>query len=376
MESKARKIIIVGTAYPLRGGLAAFNERLAREFQSEGDEVIIYTFSLQYPSFLFPGKTQYSSDPAPKDLTIREVLNSVNPFSWWKVGRMIRKEKPDIVISKFWLPFMGPCLGTVLRLSKSKNTKRISILDNIIPHEKRVGDKLLAQYFVDSTDAFIAMSRSVAKDMEQFTTTKPIKYIPHPIYDNFGAIVSRAEAMEFLNLDDQVHYLLFFGFIRDYKGLDLLLEAMADDRIRQRNLKLIVAGEYYSNEERYLALIEKLKIANQLELRTDFIPNSEVRYYFAAADAVVQPYKSATQSGISQMAYHFEKPMVVTKVGGLPEIVEHGVAGYVVDVAPKAIADALVDFYDGNKVEQLSAGVRVAKKRFAWSTMTQAVKNF
>lgn len=376
MESKARKIIIVGTAYPLRGGLAAFNERLARQFQLEGDEVIIYTFSLQYPSFLFPGKTQYSSDPAPKDLTIREVLNSVNPFSWWKVGRMIKREKPDIVISKFWLPFMGPSLGTVLRLSKSKNTKRISILDNIIPHEKRVGDKLLAQYFVNSTDAFIAMSRSVAKDMEQFTTTKPVVYIPHPIYDNFGEIVSRTEGLAFLGLEKQVNYILFFGFIRDYKGLDLLLEAMADERIRRMNLKLIVAGEYYSNEEKYLALIEKLKIADQLELRTDFIPNSEVRYYFAAADAVVQPYKSATQSGISQMAYHFEKPMVVTKVGGLPEIVEHGVAGYVVDVDPQAIADALVDFYDGQKVEQLSAGVKVAKKRFAWSTMTQAVKDF
>lgn len=374
MEKKHRKIVIVGSAYPLRGGLASFNERIAREFQNEGDEVVIYTFSLQYPDFLFPGKTQYSSDPAPEDLNIKVMLNSINPISWWKVGRAIKREKPDLIISKFWLPFMGPALGSVLRFAKSAKTRVVSIIDNIIPHEKRIGDKMLANYFVGAVDAFIVMSRSVEQDMRLFTTTKPVSYIPHPIYDNYGEIVEKSEALSYLGLDDQYNYILFFGFIRDYKGLDLLLSAMVDGRIRQKPIRLIVAGEYYANEEKYTQLIDALGIAEQLVLRTDFIPNSEVRYYFGAADAVVQPYKTATQSGISQLAYHFEKPMIVTKVGGLPEIVEHGVAGYVVDVDPQPIADAIIDFYENDKEAILKAGVSAAKARFSWSSMTQAVK--
>lgn len=373
MEKEPKTIIIVGSAYPLRGGLASFNERLARAFQERGDRVIIYTFSLQYPSFLFPGKTQYSSDPAPEDLDIRVKINSINPFNWIKVGRQIRKHRPDLLLAKFWLPFMGPCLGTILRRGKTKKTKAVSIIDNIIPHEKRLGDTVLAKYFVKAVDAFVVMSRSVEKDMEQFTRSQPVRYIPHPIYDNYGEMVKKMEAVNHLQLDPKFSYLLFFGFIRDYKGLDLLLQAMADDRIRKLPLKLIVAGEYYANEEKYLELIKKLDIPDQLELRTDFIPNSEVRYYFGAADMVVQPYKSATQSGISQLAYHFEKPMIVTKVGGLPEIVEDGVAGYVVEVDKNKIVEAILDFYENKKEKPLREGVKEAKKRFSWESLVEGI---
>lgn len=373
MKNTPKKVVIVGSAYPLRGGLASFNERLARAFQDKGDEVVIYTFSLQYPGFLFPGKTQYSSDPAPADLNITVQVNSINPFNWFKVGRQIRKLQPDLLIAKFWLPFMGPCLGTILRRGKSEKTKVVSVIDNIIPHEKRPGDFVLAKYFVKAVDAFVVMSRSVEKDMEQFVDQQPVRYIPHPIYDNYGAITPQIEALQYLRLDPKFSYLLFFGFIRDYKGLDLLLEAMADDRIRALPLKLIVAGEYYANEEKYLKLIQELDIADQLVLRTDFIPNSEVRYFFGAADLVVQPYKSATQSGISQLAYHFEKPMVVTKVGGLPEIVEDGVAGYVVEVDKNKIVEAILDFYQHKKEKKLTEGVRQAKSRFSWDNLVNGI---
>lgn len=366
-------MVIVGSAYPLRGGLASFNERLAYAFMEKGDEVVIYTFSLQYPGFLFPGKTQYSSDPAPKDLDITVKVNSINPLNWISVGRAIRKLKPDLLIAKFWLPFMGPCLGTILRRGKTKNTKVISVIDNIIPHEKRPGDFALAKYFVKAVDAFVVMSRSVENDMQKFTDKQPVRYIPHPIYDNYGPIAPKKEALKHLALDDQCSYLLFFGFIRDYKGLDLLLEAMADERIRALRLKLIVAGEYYANEEKYLQLIQELGIEDQLVLRTDFIPNSEVRYYFGAADMVVQPYKSATQSGISQLAYHFEKPMIVTRVGGLPEIVEDGVAGYVVEVDKNKIVEAILDFYQNKREEPLTAGVREAKSRFSWGNLVNGI---
>jgi glycosyltransferase involved in cell wall biosynthesis len=374
--AKGRKIVLLSPAHPLRGGIAAFTERFAQELQSEGHEVSIYSFSLQYPGFLFPGKTQYSSDPAPPGLRIKTTVNSVNPLNWLKVGLELRRLRPDAILPRYWLPFMGPCLGTILRLAKlNGHTKVVAIADNILPHEKRPGDRQFTQYFLGPVDACIVMSQSVEEDLRLFSKTKPAACIPHPIYDNYGEKVGREAALAHLGLDKNQRYLLFFGFIRDYKGLDLLLEAMADPRIRQMNLKLIVAGEYYGNREAYEKQIQGLGLENQLVLKTDYIPSEEVRYYFGAADLVVQPYKSATQSGISQMAYHFEKPMVVTAVGGLPEIVPQGKAGYVVPVEAEAIAGAVIDFYQNNKEAALTAGVKNEKKRFSWQTMVEGLES-
>ena len=370
-----KRIVIIGSAYPLRGGLAAFNERMAYGLQQMGHEVILYTFRLQYPGFLFPGKTQYSDDPPPEALDIRVKVNSVNPLNWLMVGNEIKALRPDLVICKFWLPFMGPCFGTMLRRIKRNGHSRIvSIIDNIIPHEKRPGDKAFASYFTGAVDAFVVMSRSVEEDMKAFVKAQPVAYIPHPVYDNFGDLVERNAACAELNLDPSKRYLLFFGFIRDYKGLDLLLRAMADQRVEAlQGVRLIVAGEYYSNEDTYEGLIDELGIRDRLELHTDFISNEQVRYYFGAADLVVQPYKTATQSGISQMAYHFEKPMLVTAVGGLPEIVAHGKAGYVVPVAVEAIAEAIEDFFTQDRSEDFVPHVREGKKRFSWESMLGAL---
>jgi D-inositol-3-phosphate glycosyltransferase len=364
------KVIILGSAHPLRGGLAAYNERLAREFISKGHSVQIYTFSLQYPSFLFPGTTQYSDQPAPDDLYIHVKINSINPFNWLKVGREIARLNADLLIVKFWLPFMAPCLGTIARLvRKNKKTKVISIIDNIIPHEGRPGDFQLAKYFANSVDGFITMSASVLEDLKKFDTKKPKIFTPHPLYDNFGPVVTKTEAYEKLGLELNTEYILFFGFIRDYKGLDLLLHAMADERVRQLNVRLIVAGEFYTNAKPYWDLITKLNIADKLILKTDYIPDDEVRYYFCAADIVVQPYKDATQSGVTQICYHFDRPMLVTNVGGLPEIVPDSKAGYVVEVNPKAIADALVDFYKNHREFVMRDNIKLEKKKYAWGIM-------
>jgi glycosyltransferase involved in cell wall biosynthesis len=368
-----RKIVLLSPAHPLRGGIAASTERLARELRKFGHEVVIFSFSLQYPRFLFPGKTQYTDDPPPEDLDIRTRVNSVNPLNWLSVGWEIRRLKPDAIITRFWLPFMGPCLGTILRIAKSRHTRTIAIADNIIPHEKRPGDTWFTNYFIGAIDAFVVMSKSVEAEVKTLCD-KPVRYIPHPIYDNYGKPLPRALALRQMNLPEAAHYLLFFGFIRDYKGLDLLLQAMADPRIRRLPLKLIVAGEYYGNRDHYEEIIRVLEIENQLILKTDFIPTDEVRFYFCAADLVVQPYKSATQSGISQLAYHFDKPMVVTEVGGLPEIVPHGKAGYVVKPEAKAIADAIVDFFENKRLVQLTEGVRMEKHRFSWAAMVKGLE--
>ncbi|MFN8308968.1 MAG: glycosyltransferase [Chitinophagales bacterium] len=369
------KVVVLGTAHPFRGGLAAYNERLAREYIRQGHSVQIYTFSLQYPSFLFPGKTQYSEQPAPNDLYIHESVNSINPFNWIKVGREIAKLKPDLLLVKFWLPFMAPCLGTISRIVRhNKKTKVVSIIDNIIPHEKRFGDFALAKYFVNSVDAFIAQSKSVLDDLNLFDKNKPKAFSPHPLFDNFGEIPTKTEALEKLGLPINGQYLLFFGFIRDYKGLDLLLQAMNDPRLRDSYIELIVAGEFYSNEAEYLQMIRDLGLEKKVVLRTIFIPDEEVKYYFCAADLVVQPYKHATQSGVTQICYHFNRPMLVTNVGGLPEIVPHDVVGYVTRPEAKDIADHIVKFYEEHKEFLFSKNIQQEKIKFSWSYMLDQIQ--
>ncbi len=369
------KIVILGTAYPYRGGLSAFNERIAREYQSSGHDVTIYTFTLQYPSFLFPGKTQYSDEPIPEDLRITRRVNSCNPFNWLSVGREIARQNPDVMITKYWLPFMAPCLGTIERqVRKNGHTHIVSILDNIIPHEHRPGDHILSRYFVRSTDGFVAMSRSVLKDLDIFDTQKPREFCPHPLYDHYGDLIPKEEARRLTGLpDDDTRYVLFFGFIRAYKGLDLLLKAFADPRLRELNVKLLVAGEFYDDAKPYMDEIDVLGIGDRVVLKTDFIPDSEVNRYFCAADIVAQPYKSATQSGVTQIALHFEKPMLVTNVGGLAEIVPDGRIGYVVEPDVQRIADALVRYYQEGKETPFTQSVKEEKKKYSWTNMTSAI---
>ena len=369
------KILILSPAHPLRGGIASFSERLAKELQAEGDEVVIYSFSLQYPGFLFPGTTQYSSDPPPANIQIETVVNSVNPFNWLKIGQRIKKLRPDLVIVRYWLPFMGPSLGTILRLAKSNgHTRVIAITDNVIPHEKRPGDRLFTSYFLKAVDGCVVMSGAVKDDIRTFTKTKPVAFLPHPIYDNYGTAVDRGTALEALDLSPSHQYILFFGFIRKYKGLDLLLEALALPAVKQLGIKLIVAGEYYDQASVYEDIITKNQLEEDVILRTQFIGNEAVKYYFAAASLVVQPYRSATQSGISQIAYHFERPMIVTRVGGLPEIVVDGKEGYIVEVSPDAIADALVDFFTQQRGPEFAPHLAKAKERFSWENMTAGIK--
>jgi D-inositol-3-phosphate glycosyltransferase len=370
------KVVIIGPAYPLRGGLATYNERLARAFQAAGEEVRLVTFSLQYPDFLFPGQTQFSTEAGPSDLAIEVSLNSVNPLSWLAVGRRLRRERPDLVIFRFWLPFMGPALGTVARLVRGNgHTRVVAITDNVIPHEKRPGDGPLTRYFLSACDGFVTMSRSVLADLQQLGFRRqPALYRPHPLYDNFGPAKPKAEALAALGLDPAFRYVLFFGFIRAYKGLDILLEALADTRVAALPVKLIIAGEFYEDAAPYEAIIKKFDLENQLVRATDFIPNERVAAYFSAADLVVQPYKNATQSGVSQVAYHFGRPMLVTDVGGLAELIPAGVVGYVVPPTAPAIAEALVDFYANDREAAFAAGVRQEAKKFSWEVMVAALQ--
>jgi len=367
-------IILVGTAYPYRGGLAAFNERLAVQFVLEGQNVTIVTFSLQYPSFLFPGKSQYLDAPPPENLSIKRLVNSVNPLSWIKAGNMIRKEKPDILIFKYWLPFMAPAFGTIARIARRNNhTKVITIFDNVIPHEKRPGDNLLTRYYTSAIDGAVVMSESVIKDLALFRKDIPVKLNPHPVFDNFGPAVERDIALGTLGLDPGNSYILFFGFIRHYKGLDLLLEAFARKEMRNRKIKLIVAGEFYDDPAPYSEIIERNNLVSEVILFDRFINDNEVASFFSVADIVVQPYRSATQSGVTQIAYHFGKPMIVTDAGGLREIVPDGKCGYVVSPDKDAIFEAIDRFYTLNKKAEFTRNVIAEKEKYSWSRMTSSI---
>jgi glycosyltransferase involved in cell wall biosynthesis len=369
---KKLKVVIAGPAYPYRGGLSTFNERLAEEF-AKSHEVEISTFTLQYPGFLFPGQTQYSAESGPTHIKITRELNSVNPFNWIAKGLKYRKQKPDLIIFRYWMPFFGPCFGTIARIVRgNKHTRIVAITDNIIPHERRIIDKPFTAWFLPSLHGAVAMSRKVLQDLDDLNFKQPHLFNPHPLYDNFGPEIPKQDARQMLGLDPNGKYILFFGFIRHYKGLDLLLQAMGQESLRNQGIKLIVAGEFYEDAAPYHQLIADLGIADLLELRTDFIPNGDVANYFSAADLIVQPYRSATQSGVSQVAYHFNKPMIVTDVGGLAEFVPDGEVGFVTEPTPESIAQGINRFYSA-PTDRFDSGIQDMKAKFSWSQLVQSL---
>ncbi|MEN9312394.1 MAG: hypothetical protein RIT42_500 [Bacteroidota bacterium] len=377
MQFEGKHIVIVGPAHPLRGGLATYNERLARELQQK-NQVTLLTFSLQYPNFLFPGQSQFSDDPKPDDLNIDIALNSVNPLNWILTGLKYKRLKPDVILFRYWMPFFGPCFGTFARIVKSnKHTQILAITDNIIPHERRFFDTPFSKYFLPVLDGAVAMSRKVLTDLQQFPLRRAVSktgYHAHPLYDNFGAMAHRTEACEALGLDENNRYVLFFGFIRHYKGLDLLLAAMALLPESMSNVKLLVAGEYYEDEAPYNELIAEKGLAEKVILHTKFIPNGDVRWYFSACDLVAQPYRNATQSGVSQIAYHFELPMIITNVGGLSELVPHGEAGWVCEPTPEALAESIVAMYEENRLDTMQSNIHTLKQQFSWPSMVKALE--
>ncbi|MCT4666233.1 MAG: glycosyltransferase [Flavobacteriales bacterium] len=364
------RIVIIGPAHPFRGGIATYNERLAKAFQADGHEVDIVTFTKQYPKFLFPGKTQFSESPTPQDIHIKRMIHAYNPLNWIKTGRKLQKAQYDLVIVRYWLPLMGPALGTILRSIKKNNySKIIALVDNMIPHEKRPGDQQFSQYFVQPIDGFMAMTESVVHDIKKFVSQKPISLSPHPLFDNFGKKIGKEQACKHLKLDPNDRYILFFGLIRKYKGLDWLLEAFAQSNLEKENIKIIVAGEYYTDSEYYQEIIKKHQLESAVLQYDYFIPDEEVKYFFNACDVVVQPYKSATQSGVTQIAYHFEIPMIVTRVGGLEEMCPDKKVGFVSEPNTEALSEKLNAFFSPENHINFEKNIQIEKKKFAWDVL-------
>ena len=368
------KAVLIGPASPLRGGIANFNESLNLAFIKKGIDAEIMSFYFQYPSFLFPGKTQKVDGKIDIRLKIKSLISSINPYSWIRTALYIKKIQPDIVIVQYWLPLMAPALGSILKLlGQKKRPKIIAIVHNAQPHEKRPGDKLFTKYFARQCDGFICLSKSVLEDLSMFTSSTHKIFVPHPVYDIFGEKVSKVEAREKLGIAIDEKVILFFGIIRRYKGLELLLKSMAQDEVRKQNIKLLIAGEFYEDKQPYLSQIEALSLGNHVIIEDKFISTEEVKYYFCASDLVAQPYLNATQSGVTQIAYNFERPMLVTNVGGLAEIVPDKKVGYVTEIESKSIAAAISDFYENNREVEMSKQVAIEKLRFSWGSMIESI---
>lgn len=369
------KITILGPAHPYRGGLASIMEIMARTFQRHGNQVDIKTFTVQYPSFLFPGKSQTVDTPPPADLRIERCVHTANPFNWIAVGRRIRRERPDFVLLKYWTPFMAPCFGTIARIARGNgHTRFLCQIDNVEPHEHHLTDRIFNRYFLRATDGFVYMSDQVRRELEAYTQA-PALFSPHPLFENFGTRIGRDEACARIGLDPSLRYVLFFGLVRDYKGLDLLLGAWGSLRRagRTQGRRLLVAGEFYTDREPYLRQIAREGLQEEVLLHDWFVRDDEVKCYFSAADFIVQPYKSATQSGVTQIAYQFCTPMVVTDVGGLAEIVPDGRVGHVCAPDAEAVAEAMERMWEPGALDRFRDGMVEERRRFSWEEMCSRI---
>ncbi|MFN0157260.1 MAG: glycosyltransferase [Bacteroidota bacterium] len=366
-------IVIVGTAYPLRGGISHFNSLLYEEL-SRKHSVQIITFKRQYPEFLFPGKTQKETGGELMRVPSEELVDSINPFNWISVGNEINRRKPDLVIFKYWLPFFGPCFGTIARRSKKNGTTKVLyICDNVIPHEKRPGDTAFTRYAFKPANAFIVQSEAVERDLNSFRPGSLYRKIPHPVYNIFGDPIPKQRARTELHLAAD-RYLLFFGYVRAYKGLDVLLRAMAIAR-KEIDIRLLVVGEFYDDEQKYRQLIRDLHLESAVTVNADYVPNDMVGRYFSAADAVILPYTSATQSGIAQIAYNFDKPVIATDVGGLGEVVVDGKTGFLVPPNhPESLAASIVRYYRENREQEFAQHVKMEKTKYTWEALADAIE--
>jgi len=375
-SNTAQRIVIVGPMYPYRGGIAHLSERIAMGFVARGYHVSAITFTRQYPNFLFPGKTQYEIQAFPdRAVEAERLIDSLNPFSWWKTAKRIREMDPDVVIFRYWLPFFAPAFGTIARLLSYWEIKSIAVVDNALPHERRLGDIALGRYFFRVINGCIVMSSSVGKDIDTMNLSCSKVYAPHPLYDSFGTPADPMEAREKLQLDHDAPVILFFGFIRKYKGLHILIDSIHEIKETLPDIQVLVAGEFYEDEASCKAQVKDLGISNQIRFFDHYIPKDDVADYFAAADVVVQPYLSATQSGVAQVAYHFEVPVITTDVGGLAEVVPHEKAGLIVPPHDsKALANAIKRYFLEEMQDRLTKGVQDQKRQFGWDRLLDAIE--
>ena len=362
------KIALIGPFPPYRGGISMFNFSLAKELQKH-HEIYKISFSLQYPKIFFPGKSQKSSF---KDNDSIEIINSINPFSWSKVASYINMISPELVIFQYWMPFFAPAFTSIAKkIKKGANSKIIVNCNNIVPHEPRKIDTILTRNFFKHCDSFIVMSDTVEKDLLNINSQLIYKKTPHPIYDVFGKSLSKDKARQVLKIGDE-KVILNFGLVRDYKGLDILIKSAKILKKQLDKFKIMVVGECYENEYKYIQMAKDNNVEDVIDFNFEFVPNENVKHFFCASDLVVLPYKRATQSGIIPIAYHFNKPVVVSNVGGLPENVKDTKTGIICEPNPESIANGILNYFD-SYLFNYKENIKEYKKQYTWKTFTEKI---
>ncbi len=370
------KIVLVGPAFPYRGGIANFVAATHHHLQKRGHEVRLVNFKRQYPDFLFPGKTQYETSA--QALPSLRILDSIWPPTWIQAARAICQFSPALVVYNHWMPFFAPTYGTVaLSLRMQRAPRQICVCHNVTPHEERPGDRVLNPFFLRQMDGHIVLSRAVEEDLRQLLPKAKIQRILHPVAESFGGAASPAEARRKLAIPSGKKVLLFFGYVRRYKGLDILLRALPEVLARRSDIFLLIVGEFYEPRAQFEALIRENHLENHVRILDRFVPNREVGLYFSAADVVVMPYRSATQSGILPIAYEFLKPVITTRVGGLADFVEEGKTGILVEPEnPKALAKAIETFLKLERSVPFGENIRRFRERFSWEKLAEAIESF
>lgn len=371
---KMEKIVLIGPVYPYKGGIAHYTSLMYQSLAEKYDVTMI-SYKMQYPKLLFKKEQKDYSNDMFKVENTQFLINTANPFNIISVGSKIRGMKPDLVIMQWWHPYFAPCYW-LLEKSIGKKIKKMFICHNVFPHERFPMDRKLTKLVMKNGDAFIVHSNSDGEDLLTIKQNAKYRQNPHPTYNAFKIRnISKEQARKELNEEKDARLLLFFGFVREYKGLKYLLAAMPRIQKRIGKVKLLVVGSFGDDKQDYIKLIEEYGIKNCVEVVDGYTPDGEVEKYFAACDIVVLPYESATQSGIVQIAYGFEKPVIVTNVGGLPDVVTNGKTGYVVESkSPDALANAVVDFYEQGREAEFVNGVKQEAYRFSWDKMRETIE--
>jgi len=368
------QIALISAAPPYRGGISKHTSILVEKL-SQNHSVDIINYSRQYPDFLFPGKTQYLDDKSENDNSSR-MIDSINPITWFSTGNRLAKKNYDLVIFRFWNPFFAPALGVIAGIirKKSSDTKLMSLCDNILPHEKIPLADFLTTYLFDKLDGHVVQSSQTENELQTVVDQPIYEKRFHPTYTNFPQKIDKISARKKLGLSAK-NIILYFGIIRDYKGFDILLNAISKLKNTELDFHLLAGGECYGSDEKYIQLISNLDISDYITWHNKYIPDTELSNYFSAADVVALPYLTASQSGVTQMAYSYDLPVVVTKVGGLPEIVDEGQSGITIEPGnPTELAKILEENLKAGTFLEMTTYIKKFKKKFSWENFVNGIE--
>lgn len=358
-------IVVIGPYFPYRGGISDTNQELCETLNKLGHNVNVISFKLLYPSLLFPGRTQFYKENSKQDIKSKRLINSINPFNWINNSRVINDLNPELVISTYWTPFLAPCLSFINN-TINKNILKIGIVHNAYPHEKNIFQKKLFKIYLKSINKIITLSKNINNQINEISKSKKKIVLFHPIPKKFGKPIKKQIAKKKIGLKKDYNYLLFFGLIRKYKGLDILIESMSEIIKKRNDVKLLIVGENYESIIKYKKLIKKNNLENCISFINHFISEQEIKYWFCSSELVIQPYKKASQSGITPLSFQFETPTVCTNISGLSEYIIDNKDGFLSNPNSNDLAKKILMALNSD-LTLIKKEIRNKKEKLTWN---------